>query len=255
MSKRAKGPSITDPEYSWVPGDVDKHFFVFDTRDKLDQFVSVYPVCEDSVFDYTVAKPCRARERVYMKPRVDSYDFCYVYEFMFKEYFMTFPLIDFEAGMLSLMNIAPSQLHPNIWAFLTCFELVYNHLGFEPSLNVFTYFYQMKIGKLVGWVSLTASHGTPLFSLYNSSYKFLKTKFFKLCCHPEDMEKRLFFTPIILLGSRCIGRNQLGFCLVPTTALPLRRKTLLMQSDSFVVLSILGRFSVFPMSKTLTPCL
>jgi len=110
-----------------------------------------------------------------MKPRTDSYDFSYVYKYMFKEYSMTFPLTDFEAGM----NIAPSQLHPNSWAFLRCLELVCSHLGFEPSLNVFTYFYQMKIGKLVGWVSLTASHGTPLFSLYNSSYKFFKTKFFQ----------------------------------------------------------------------------
>jgi len=192
-SKRAKGPLIADPEYSWVRGDVDKHVSVFDTRDKLDQFVSVYPILEDSVLDYAVAKPCRSWERVYMKPRTDDYDFSYVYEYMFKEYSMTFPLTDFEAGMLSLMNIAPSQLHPNSWAFLRCFELVCSHLGFEPSLSVFTYFYQMKIDKLVGWVSLTASHDTPLFSLYNSSYKFFKTKFFKLCCHPEDKEKCLFF--------------------------------------------------------------
>jgi len=154
MSKRAKGPSITNPEYSWVHGNVDNHASIFDTRDKLDQFVYVYPDCEDSVLDYAVAKPCRARERVYMKPRADSYDFSYVYEFMFKEYSMTFPLTDFEAKMLSLMNIAPSQLHPNSWAFLRCFELVCGHLGFEPSFSVFTYFYQMKIGKLVGWVSL-----------------------------------------------------------------------------------------------------
>jgi len=131
VSKKAKGPSIVDPEYSWVHGDVDKHVFVFNTRDRLDQFVFVYPVCEDSLMDYAVAKPCRARERVYMKPRADNYDFSYVYEFMFKEYSMTFPLTNFEAGMLSLMNIAPSQLHPNNWAFLRCFELVCSHLGFR----------------------------------------------------------------------------------------------------------------------------
>jgi len=51
----------------------------------------------------------------------------------------------------------------------------------------------MKIDKLMGWVSLTAINGTPLFSLYNSSYKFFQTKFFKLCCHTEDKERRLFF--------------------------------------------------------------
>lgn len=59
--------------------------------------------------------------------------------------------------MLNLMNIALRQLHPNNWAFLKCFEFLCDHLGFEPSINVFTYFYQMKFDKLFGWVSLSAT--------------------------------------------------------------------------------------------------
>jgi len=53
-SKRDKGPSVANPEYSWVHGDVDKHVSVYNTRDRLDQFVSVYSVCEDSLLDYAV---------------------------------------------------------------------------------------------------------------------------------------------------------------------------------------------------------
>jgi len=97
--------------------------------------------------------------------------------------------------MLNLMNIAPSQLHSNSWAFLRCSELLCDQLGLVPSVNAFTYFYEMKFGKLVGWVSLSFSHGNPLFTLYNSSYKHFKTKFFKLRCHPEDVESRLLFHP------------------------------------------------------------
>jgi len=97
--------------------------------------------------------------------------------------------------MLTLMNIAPSQLHPNSWTFLKCFELLYVHLGFEPSTNVFTHFYQMKIGRFVSWVSLSATYSGSLFTLYSSSYKYSKTKFFKLRCHLGDADRRLFFHP------------------------------------------------------------
>lgn len=87
----------------------------------MDKFVFEYISCVDFVVDHVVARPCKAHERVYMKPKPDGYDFIYVYEYSFKEYDITFPLTDFEAGMLTLMNIAPSQLHPNSWAFLKCF--------------------------------------------------------------------------------------------------------------------------------------
>jgi len=197
LSKKAKRapqhPPIVIPEYSWVHSDVDKHMSIYNTRDKVGQFVVVHPVCEDPFVEYAVVKPCRARERIYMKPSPDNYDFTYVYDYLFKEYNVTFPLIDFEAGMLTLINIAPSQLHPNSWAFVRCFKLLCGHLGLVPSISVFTYFYQMKFGKLVGWVSLSASHGSPLFTLYNSSYKHFKPHFFKLCCCSEDAEKRLLF--------------------------------------------------------------
>lgn len=120
---------------------VNKHMSEYSTRSRVIQFVSVCPICDDLVVNHVMGKACRAYEWVYMKPRPDNYDFTYIYEFLFKEYHMTFPLTDFEAGMLNLINVAPSQLHPNSWAFLRCFELLCHHLNFEPTINIFTYFY------------------------------------------------------------------------------------------------------------------
>jgi len=97
--------------------------------------------------------------------------------------------------LLTMMNIVSSQLHPNSWAFFKSFELLCGHLGLEPSINVFTHFYQIKFGKLVGWVSLNATYDGSLFTLYRSSYKFFKTKFFKLRCHLEDTKRYLLFYP------------------------------------------------------------
>lgn len=70
----------------------------------MDGFVSVYNVCDKSVATHVVARPCKLDERVYMKPKPESYNFTYVYDFLFKDYDTTFPLIDFEAGMLTMMN-------------------------------------------------------------------------------------------------------------------------------------------------------
>jgi len=144
-SKRARNippqAPIADPQYAWVHHDVDKHIYEYSTRARVQQFVSVYPVCDDSIVEHVVARPWRVHERVYVKPKPDSYDFTYVYKFLFKEYHISFPLSDFMAGMLNLMNISPSQLHPNSWAFLKCFKLLCHHLGFEPTTDIFTYFY------------------------------------------------------------------------------------------------------------------
>jgi len=130
-----------------------------------------------------------------MKPKLDNYDFTYVYEFLFKEYDIRFPLTDFKAGMLTTINIAPSQLHPNGWTFLKCFEILCGHLDLKPFMNVFMYFYQVKFGKFIGWVSLSATYDGSLFTLYSSSYKYFKPKFFKLRCHSKDVERRLLFHP------------------------------------------------------------
>jgi len=54
---------------------------------------------------------------VYLGPTGDYSSFTYVYEYIFKELGVTFPLTPFECGMLTVMNIAPGQLHPNNWAF------------------------------------------------------------------------------------------------------------------------------------------
>jgi len=97
------------------------------------QFVAVYPVCEDSFSEYVVVKPCRTHERVYMRLDTHSYDFTYVYNYLFKEYDICFPLTDFKTGMLRLMNVTPSQLHPNSWASLSFLSYFVINLVLNPQ--------------------------------------------------------------------------------------------------------------------------
>jgi len=52
------------------------------------------------------------------------------------------------------------------------------------------YFDQLKHGNRVGWVSLNGDHFGPLFTIYASSFKNFKDKFFKLST-AKDKQKRL----------------------------------------------------------------
>lgn len=54
---------------------------------------------------------------------------------------VTVPFTSFETDVLKSLNIAPSQLQPNNWAFLRGFHILCEGLGFEPSLGIFLSFY------------------------------------------------------------------------------------------------------------------
>ncbi|RDX86000.1 hypothetical protein CR513_32723, partial [Mucuna pruriens] len=58
----------------------------------------------------------------------------YFYETLFSKLGITLPFTAFEQSVLCALNIAPTQLNPNSWAF----ELLSEDLGWEPSLGVFS---------------------------------------------------------------------------------------------------------------------
>jgi len=155
------------------------------------KFVDTYYVCH--VVVYTLAKPCTTLDRMYMKPEPNFEYHIFVYEFFYKERDNIFPLSNFEAQILIFMNVAPCELHLNSWAFLKYFQIIFHQLHMEPTLNKFTYFYQLKYGKLIDLVSFNGAQYGALFTLYQSSYKYFKTKFFKLKCASRDEKKYLFF--------------------------------------------------------------
>jgi hypothetical protein len=96
-----------------------------------------------------------------------------------------FPFTNFEFAILRALNVAPSQLHPNSWAFVKAYELVCLGLGLEPRLVVFFHFYYIKslsVGKLV---SLSSQPNMGLFTLYASHVKNFRNTFFRIRCGPQ----------------------------------------------------------------------
>ncbi|RDX77098.1 hypothetical protein CR513_42827, partial [Mucuna pruriens] len=91
------------------------------------------------------------------------------------------PFTDFERAVLQVLNIAPTQLHPNSWAFVQVFELLRKDMVKEPSLNV----------EKVSWTSLSSRPRRRLKKPLYESYKFFKDHFFRVA--PDSSRPSLLF--------------------------------------------------------------
>ena len=104
----------------------------------------------------------------------------YMCEDMFKDLDITLPLSYFECDVLTEMNVVPTQLYLNSWAFMKAFSTLGPYLNISPVVNKFLYFCWVKASEdgKVGWVSMICAKGS-LFTLFNSSGNNFKTCFFK----------------------------------------------------------------------------
>jgi hypothetical protein len=93
---------------------------------------------------------------------------------------LSLPFTNFELMLLNALNVAPTQLHPNGWAFVRAFELVCLGRDLEPRLGVFSHFYHVKslfVGKPV---SISSQPNMGLFTLYASNFKNYKDTFLRV---------------------------------------------------------------------------
>ncbi|RDY00191.1 hypothetical protein CR513_16657, partial [Mucuna pruriens] len=123
---------------------------------------------------------CAKGERVCHVAKAGEDDFIYMYETVLADLGVVLPFEFFEADVLRMLGIAPSQLHPNGWAAIQAFKVVCLALGVMPSASVFLSHYTMRVSKKVGWVSLAPLPNTSLFSTYTTSYKGFKSRFVKI---------------------------------------------------------------------------
>ncbi|MED6196501.1 hypothetical protein PIB30_048104 [Stylosanthes scabra] len=82
-------------------------------------------------------------------------------------------------------SVAPSQLHPNAWSTIRCFELVTEFLELlqdpEVLLYLFTFFSPNTEGKTKkGYMSVRPGKYRKIFGLYEDSFHDFKGRFFKI---------------------------------------------------------------------------
>jgi hypothetical protein len=109
----------------------------------------------------------------------------YMYSKVMENLNLSLPFTDFEIEMLNALNVAPTQLHPNGWAFVRAFELVCLGLDLEPRVGVFFHFYHVKSLTAGKPVSISSQPNMGLFTLYASNFKNYKDTFLRIRCGPR----------------------------------------------------------------------
>jgi len=136
---------------------------------------------------YISVRPCTAGEPVYVDNRSnDGEPFFFFYQMVFKRIGQRLPFSNFKRELLTELNVAPAQLHPNSWAFIRAFTILCGYLGHAPSVDVFLHFFEAKSPGNNLWVSLSRVTWRVIFSLFQQSYKGFKGKFFRVCCADQD---------------------------------------------------------------------
>ncbi|QCD78996.1 hypothetical protein DEO72_LG1g2633 [Vigna unguiculata] len=86
--------------------------------------------------------------------------------------------------VLRLLNVAPTQLHPNSWAYLQAFRLLCMALYLEPSPRAFLYFFVTRPKSPITWFSLISRPGLNKLEAFTQSFKHFKDGFFKVVVKP-----------------------------------------------------------------------
>ncbi|RDY04869.1 hypothetical protein CR513_11358, partial [Mucuna pruriens] len=134
-------------------------------------------VCQKGPWSVRVS-PCRAGESV--STTADHKPCFYLYDTLHSKLGVKLPFSHFERAVLQALNVAPTQLHPNSWAYVRAFELLCEDLKKAPTLGVFFWFYTVKKAEKVGWTSLCSRPKRKLFQPFLASYKKFKAQFFKV---------------------------------------------------------------------------
>jgi len=118
-------------------------------------------------------------------------DFFYMYACMFTKLHVRLPLDDFTMGVLRLLNVAPTQLHPNSWGSLQAFRLICKALYLTPTPEIFLYFYITRPRDPLSWVSLVGRSKISLLDGFTQSFKRFKDGFFRVRVLPAG--RRVYY--------------------------------------------------------------
>ena len=153
-----------DELYPWASLDLRREMSGFTSDQVIDRFRQRQRLCQSNEADATVVR-CALDEPVCADIEADlaSGHFCFFYSTLFSKVGLRLPLNSFEKTLLTELNVAPAQLHPNSWAFVRAFHILCTHFGLVPSANVFLYFFEMNKSTKKVWTSakLAWDRGEP----------------------------------------------------------------------------------------------
>jgi len=167
--------------YRWVAEDVRKQYSLFRWSWLLKSWLNCIPI-----FDRGVRKDIVALERVSVVDCVchgkegATEKFFYMYMCHFSQLFVRLPFDDFIMRVLHLLNVTPTQLHPNNWAYLQAFRVLCQAFYLQPSPHSFMYFFDTRPKSPTTWLSLISRSGINRLDAFTQSFNHFKDDFFKV---------------------------------------------------------------------------
>ncbi|RDX58442.1 hypothetical protein CR513_62242, partial [Mucuna pruriens] len=178
--------NLAEGPYSWVDPEVLRVSSLLTRSSSLLGMASA--ICQPRTWSVSVSA-CWQGESVCMSSAEGTKPFFYLYDTLHPKLGIKLPFTHFERAVLQALNVAPTQLHPNSWAFIRAFELLCEELGKAPTLGVFFWFFTPCKTDRVGWTSLRNKAKRKLWRPFLESYKTFKARFFRVA--PSDPNSRL----------------------------------------------------------------
>ncbi|MED6185235.1 hypothetical protein PIB30_055054 [Stylosanthes scabra] len=120
-------PIARDDSYLWVKGEVREIVSLFrdveSIRELGDPSLWVWGG-SDAKVQFLL---CSVEDMVFHKS--EGWEYFYMYTTVLLDLGVRFPFSHIECGVLNQLKCAPSQIHPNAWAFIRGFEVLMDYLG------------------------------------------------------------------------------------------------------------------------------
>lgn len=114
----------------------------------------------------------------------------YVYSMVLSKIGVRPPFTEFGQLILDQLRLAPTQLHPNIWAFLRAFELTMRALDCPLSVPLFVTIFNVVRSMPRFWASLRTAERSYL-DFYSESIKDFKVNYLCVAALNTAAKRRL----------------------------------------------------------------
>ncbi|QCD78931.1 hypothetical protein DEO72_LG1g2567 [Vigna unguiculata] len=167
--------------YEWIAANVRNQSSLFRWSRLLNSWLNCTPVIAKGVDCGIVSlEQVSAIERVCHSQEGATDKFFYMYMCHFSQLHVRLPLDDFTMGVLRELNVAPTQLHPNSWAYLQAFHVLCQSLYLRPSPLAFLYFYDTRPCQPTTWLSLVSRPSISRLDAFSQSFKHFKDGYFNV---------------------------------------------------------------------------
>jgi len=138
-------------ETDWLDSEVVKAASVFTSTSSVQSFVDSVDIFDPSLpNDIFGFRRSSLSDRVFHGQGSSPDPFFFMYAKVFRDSHLQLPFNEFSIEVLKALNVAPTQLHPNSWAYIRGFRMLCLGLGLTATPALFLHHYCTRPGKKVG---------------------------------------------------------------------------------------------------------